>query len=176
MLSALSSKNPLGDKLCQKIDCQLCRFQDSKGKCQTRSAVYTSTCVMCEKGGLSVKNWGETSSNAYTRARQHIGDTLRGSKRSHMVKHLELAHPRETVKFQEVLRFEVKSSHRSAFLRQLKECIDMKSSTAVIMNDRDGCSRCVIPNLPMGDRTWIPGEPQRLSAVTNVEPREHVPG
>ena len=52
----------------------------------------------------------------------------------------------------------------------------MKSSTAVIMNDRDGYTRCVIPNLPMGDRTWIPGEPQRLSAVTNVEPREHVPG
>ena len=69
LLSALSSKNPLGEKLCQRVDCQVCRYQESKVRCQICSVVYTYTCVMCERGRLDVKYWGETSSSIYIRAK-----------------------------------------------------------------------------------------------------------
>ena len=61
-------------------------------------------------------------------------------------------------------RFQMVEQHKTAFTRQLSECLRMKNSPAIIMNLKYEYTGCVIPDLPLSDRGWIKEGPQRQSA------------
>ena len=91
---------------------------------------------------------------------------------SHIYAHLTKAHPDKVKKkWQDYFRFEVKQMHRSAFNRQLSEALEIKNSKAVIMNLKEEYVRCLIPDIPLRDRGWIEGGPQRPETKTDDTPR-----
>ena len=89
----LVKSNPLGEATCEAGDCQVCTFADSRGKCRSKSVVYSSTCTLCENQGLNVMYFGETNANCYIRAKQHLRDADEKVSSSHMYNHSQLAHP-----------------------------------------------------------------------------------
>ena len=68
--------------------------------------------------------------------------------------HLQTAHPGESKDFERIFRFDVEESYQSAFTRQLGEAVKMKNSGAVILNLKEEYSRCIIPDVGLGERGW----------------------
>ena len=128
------------------------------------------TCTECELSGTSAKYWGESSANAYERAKQHLTDANAKKSSSHMHQHMIMAHPGIT-EYDRVFRFDVVEAHSSAFTRQLAEAIQMKNSQAVMLNLKDECTRCIIPDIKLEDRGWKVGGPQRKSSKFEGEPK-----
>ena len=87
-----------------------------------------------------------------------------------MSEHMRIAHPGEKKNYEDIFRFEVLSNFKSAFSRQLGEAILMKNSGSIIMNLKEEYSRCIVPDINLGERGWREGgAPQRESAKFSGE-------
>ena len=109
---------------------------------------------------LSAKYFGERSASTYERALQHVKDADNKLSRSHIFQHIRLAH-RELEYVRNIFRFDIVKQHRSAFYRQLSESIIMKNSKSITLNLKDAYSRCIIPDIKLGERGWREVGPQR---------------
>ena len=89
-----------------------------------------------------------------------------------MMAHKVRAHPEDQGDLSEMFRFKIEMKHKSAFARQLSEAVYMKNSPSVILNLKDEYSRCLVPDIPLGDRGWNDEGEQRSSAKTDREPLE----
>ena len=127
----LCKKYLLGEATCDRNDCLICTFSESKGKCNVTSVIYTDTCVTCETQGLKSQYWGETNSSAYLRSKRHLEDPKSKSSRSHIYHHLQQTNPEllNNKERENLFRFQVVQKHISAFSRQLSECIQMKKAS-----------------------------------------------
>ena len=79
--------------------------------------------------------------------------------KSHMYIHQQLAH-KDNEDFASMFRFYKVDKHPTAFTRQLAEAIYMKSSSCIVLNLKDEYTRCMIPNVTLGDRGWNVDGPQ----------------
>ena len=53
-----------------------------------------------------------------------------------------------------------------------EETVRMKNTKAVILNSKDEYQRCIVPDIPLTDRGWIIGGPQRPEARTDSTPKQ----
>ena len=100
-------------------------------------------------------------------------DAMQKKKTSHIYQHLKIAHPEWLeMDWNNMFRFEVESANKSAFDRQLREAVRMKNTQAVVLNSKDEYQRCIVPDIPLTDRGWVAGGPQRPEARTDSTPKQ----
>ena len=89
---------------------------------------------------------GESSRSLFERSREHWKQWKSNDKRSHIRKHMELAH-KETEKPDFVMR--AVSYHRSALTRQVGEAVRIgrRGGAGQILNSKSEYDRCHIPRL-----------------------------
>ena len=147
----LTSSDPWGGEKCQRRKCKICDQDEMEGKpkCKTRSVVYSNTCLTCKNDGKKVQYIGETGRSGMERQRNHHQDYRGkdGETKSHMLIHELDAHEgKPDVKWY----FKIERRYKSAFLRQLGECILIRcrqQKEAQIVNRKEEYSRSVLPQL-----------------------------
>ena len=135
----------------------------------------SSTYSACEEGGKSSKYYSETNSNAYMRAKKDLQDAKDKVSSSHVYAHQQMVHPNRQ-DFNNMFRFDVIGRHQTSFIGQLAEATVMKNSQSVVLNLKDEYTRCIIPDITLGDRGWQIGGPQRPTSRLAGEPRLRIRG
>ena len=103
-----------------------------------------STCKQCKEEGNPMWYVGESSRSSRERGGEHKNDFDKRSDDSHMLKHLEVAHPgQETPLFE----FRVKAAFKSALVRQVTEAVLIRRAGEATLNSKGVFNRCSLPRL-----------------------------
>ena len=135
------------DVTCGRLKCQVCNFENTKGRCRIRGVCYVGSCLLCEEKGTPHRYWGETSASLYERFLQHVGEREGCVPTSHIWQHILLHHPDGLKDIRGCFKFEVVKKDDSSFARQLAECILIKNLRYPVMNNKLMYNKCVIPEL-----------------------------
>ena len=139
----LQKGNPWSELKCENEECYPCANGD-KFDCSRRSIVYKSTCKQCKDEGKPMWYVGESSRSSRERGGEHLNDFTKEKEDSHMLKHLEVAHPGQKIPNFE---FRVKASFKSALVRQVTEAVLIRRAGDATLNSKGVFNRCSLPRL-----------------------------
>ena len=105
--SLLIRPNSLAETSCIRDRCEVCIFDENKGKCRVRSIVYSNTSLTCESKGKAYKYGGESSSSAYERANRHVEEGEKCLPGSHVWQHILQHHKEGIHNIRSKFKFEV---------------------------------------------------------------------
>ena len=135
--------NPWADGLCGRDHCYPCSTGD-KSDCFKRGIVYTNTCRDCISGDNPKWYVGESARSSFERGGEHCRDYVRQKQDSHILKHLEVAHPGQT---EPNFDFRVKGRFKSALVRQVTEAVMIRRAGESVLNSKGVYNRCYLPRL-----------------------------
>ena len=131
--SILTKPDPFTDRKCSDSTCMVCTTKEGgKGvSCRKEGVTYE---IECREEGCGAKYIGETSSNAYTRGREHLQALQHHHTSSPLWKHTENAHKHSTPKYS----MKVTGIYKhDATLRQISEAVKINTAPQdKLLNDK----------------------------------------
>ena len=149
IMDILGRPDPWAGQDCGRKGCWPCsniskEGKKSKGKCRKEGLVYRIQCLDCQKQGVLVEYWGETSRSAFQRGNEHRKAMRDKNPDSPMSQHMEVCHGgREPHMEMTVIKM-----HRKALPRQIHEAVMISRSTAdILLNNKSEWSKDKTPRV-----------------------------